>query len=117
MKFLSLQPFVPSGNDLEGAKKLFVELGFRINWDAGSYIGFQKDECRFILQEFNDRSFAENFMISVAVDDVDAFWKEVKEKQLVERLGIHLGEPTDQAYGREVNIIDLAGVCWHFVQG
>jgi len=117
MKFISLQPFVPSGSDFETSKKLFVELGFNINWDGGDYIGFQKDECRFILQKFNDRAFAENFMISVAVDDVDGFWKEVKEKKLMEKFGIHVGDPVNQPYGREVNLIDLAGVCWHFVQG
>jgi hypothetical protein len=26
-----------------------------------------------------------------------------------------MSEPADQPYGREVNMIDLAGVCWHFV--
>ena len=116
MQFISLQPFVPSGSDFEASKQLFLELGFSIGWDAGDYAGFQRDNCKFILQKFNNRSFAENFMISVGVSNVDEFWKEVKEKQLTQKYGIHLGDPTDQAYGREVNIIDIAGVCWHFVQ-
>jgi hypothetical protein len=30
MKFLSLQPFVPSGNNFEGSKQFFRELGFSI---------------------------------------------------------------------------------------
>ena len=37
MKFLSLEPFVPSGKDFEKSKELFRELGFKINWDAGDY--------------------------------------------------------------------------------
>jgi len=115
MKFISLEPFVPSGGNFEGSKQLFVELGFTINWDAGDYIGFQKDDCKFILQKFNNKEFAENFMISVRVSDVDAFWKEVNEKQLPEKFGIRISKPTEQPYGREVNIIDIAGVCWHFV--
>jgi hypothetical protein len=56
-------------------------------------------------------------MISVHVSDADEFWEEVKEKQLAQKLGIRVDNPTDQPYGREVNIIDLAGVCWHFVKG
>jgi hypothetical protein len=32
MKFLSLEPFVPSGSNFEGAKQLFGELGFSIKW-------------------------------------------------------------------------------------
>ena len=38
MKFLSLEPFVPSGSNYEGAKELFRELGFNIKkTDAGSF--------------------------------------------------------------------------------
>jgi hypothetical protein len=123
MKFISLEPFVPSGSDFESSKQLFQELGFTINWDAGDYVGFvQKDSfgeregCKFILQKYNNKAFAENFMVSVTVTNVDEFRKEVAEKQLPEKFGIHLGEATDQPYGREVIIIDIAGVCWHFVE-
>jgi len=116
MKFISLEPFVPSGSDFEGSKQLFQELGFKISWDAGDYVGFQKDDCKFILQKYDNKEFAENFMISVKVNNVDELWKEVSEKQLPQKFGIHIGEPSEQPYGREVNIIDIAGVCWHFVQ-
>jgi hypothetical protein len=116
MKFLSLQPFVPSGKDFEGSKQFFQHLGFSVRWDAGDYVAFDKDGCRFILQKFDNREFAENFMITVGVDDVDGFRKDVIDKNLPKKFGIHIGEATDEPYGREVNIIDLAGVCWHFVQ-
>ena len=117
MQFFSLQPFVPSGSNFEGSKQLFQELGFNINWDAGDYIGFEKDGCKFILQKYNNKDFAENFMITVSVTNADEFRQEVLDKQLPERFGIRIGEVCDQPYGREVNIIDIAGVCWHFVQG
>ena len=116
MEFLSLEPFVPSGKNFEGSKQLFQELGFTVNWDAGDYVGFQKDGCRFILQRYDEVGFAENFMLSVKVTDVEAFWREVTEKKLVEKFGIRLGKPTVMPYGKEVNIIDIAGVCWHFVE-
>ncbi len=116
MKFLSLEPFVPSGNNFEGSKQFFQELGFSINWDAGDYIGFERDGCKFILQKYNNKGFAENFMVSVSVSNAEEFWNYVNEKQLQQRFGIHLGEPTEMPYGKEVNIIDLAGACWHFVE-
>jgi len=116
MKFLSLEPFVPSGSNFEGSKQLFVELGFAINWDAGDYIGFEKDGCKFILQRFDNKSFAENFMLTVKIDNADAFWKTVLEKQLPEKFGIRVNPPQQQPYGKEVSIIDIAGVCWHFVE-
>src|SRR4030095_12900614 len=113
MQFLSLEPFVPSGSNFEGSKQFFLELGFKINWDAGDYIGFERDGCKFILQKFNNREFAENFMISVRVNNAQEFWNQVNEKQLEQKFGIRLGKPAQMPYGKEVNIIDLAGVCWH----
>src|SRR5690349_7322926 len=116
MAFLSLQPFVPSGRNFQGSREFFQELGFTIRWDAGDYIGFEKDGCQFILQRSENKEFAENLMLSVNVSNVDDFRKEVIEKQLPEKYGIKISNAMDQPYGREVNIIDLAGVCWHFVQ-
>lgn len=85
-------------------------------WDAGDYAGFCSGECRFILQRFDNKPFAENFMLSVGVKSADEFWQEIKNKNLVEKYGIRMNEPVNQPYGREVNIIDAAGVCWHFVE-
>lgn len=116
MKFLSLEPFVPSGNNFEGSKQFFQELGFHINWEVDGYVGFQRDECRFILQRYDEENFAQNFMLSVKVDNVDEFRNLVIEKQLPEKYGIRIGNISKQPYGREVNVIDIAGVCWHFVQ-
>jgi hypothetical protein len=116
MKFLSLEPFVPSGSNFEGSKQFFLELGFNITWDAGDYIGFEREACKFILQKYDNREFAENLMISVKVDNVIEFWKSVVEKNLVEKFGIKISPPAQQPYGKEVNVIDIAGVCWHFVE-
>lgn len=116
MQFLSLQPFVPSGSDFEKSKQFFLALGFNKVWDAGDYTGFEKDGCRFILQRYDEKEFAENFMLTVGVTNVDEFRAEVIAKQLPEKFGIRIGEAANQPYGREVNIIDIAGVCWHFVE-
>lgn len=116
MEFRSLAPFVPSGPDFEKSKQLFQEIGFRLNWDAGDYAGFEQEGCRFILQKFDNRAFAENFMITVAISSAEEFRKQLLEKNLPERFGIRLGEVGKQPYGIEVNLIDIAGVCWHFVE-
>jgi hypothetical protein len=116
MKFLALQPFVPSGSDFEGAKQFFLELGFQVNWDAGGYAGMEKDGCKFILQHYDNKEFAENFMLTVNIDDADVFYQFVIDKKLPEKHGIRIAKPAIQPYGKEVNIIDKAGVCWHFVQ-
>ena len=111
-----LQPFVPSGPDFEKAKQFFVELGFNINWGDSNYVDFERDGCRFILQKFDNTEFAQNFMLTVKVDNAQQFRDYVLGKQLPERFGIRIGEIKQQPYGKEVNIIDIAGVCWHFVE-
>jgi hypothetical protein len=116
MKFLSLEPFVPSGSNFESSKQLFQELGFKISWDAGDYVGFENEGCKFILQKCDNKEFAQNFMLTVGITSAEEFWREVNEKKLPEKFGIRISKPAVQPYGKEVNIIDIAGVCWHFVE-
>jgi hypothetical protein len=116
MKFLSLAPFVPSGSKFEESKQLFQELGFTLNWAEGGMAGFGAEGCNFILQHYDQQGFAENFMLSVRINSAEEFRNMVIDKQLPERFGIRVGKITQQPYGKEVNIIDIAGVCWHFVE-
>lgn len=116
MQFLSLRPFIPSGKNFQLSKEFFQEIGFNCTWDMGGYAGFENGNCKFILQDYDQKEFAENLMITVNVPDIVAFRSALLEKQFPQKFGIRMGEISDQPYGREVNIIDLAGVCWHFVE-
>ena len=116
MKVHSIEAFIPSGADMKLSKQLFQDLGFTITWDEGDYAGFQRDGCKFILQNYNQKEFAENLMLSVQVSDVEEFRNFILENKLVEKYGIRISAIMNQPYGKEVNLIDLAGVCWHFVE-
>ena len=116
MKYNSIQAFVPSGSNFHASKQLFLELGFNITWETGDYVGFENNGCQFILQNYDVKEFAENFMMSVTVGDLDEFWRKISEKNLSEKFGVKLSEPTNFPWGREVNLIDIAGVCWHFAE-
>lgn len=117
MKYNSIEPFVPSGKDFQKSKELFLEIGFSVNWETGDMVGFENNGCKFILQKFDNKDFAENFMLSVKVGNLDEFWQKINEKNLPEKFGVKLQEPKNFPWGREVNLIDIAGVCWHFVEG
>jgi hypothetical protein len=54
-------------------------------------------------------------MITIRIDDVNASYEEVTQKQLPQKFGIRITPPKQTPYGKESNIIDLAGVCWHFL--
>lgn len=117
MTYLSLEPFIPSGSDLDKSKQLFQELGFEIEWDAGELIGFRNQNCKFILQKYDNKVFAKNLMVAVKLKDIKSFWENISKKNLPEKFGIPaIGQPIQQPYGTEINIIDAAGVCWHFIE-
>jgi len=117
MNYLSIEPFIPSGQDFDKSKQLFQELGFEIEWDGGDLVGFRNGNCKFILQQYDNKAFAENLMVSVKLPDINEFWKNINEKNLSEKFDIPpVGQPVEQPYGKEVNIIDIAGVCWHFIE-
>lgn len=116
MTIFSIETFIPSGPDFEKSKQFFQELGFSINWEQHGLAGFEKDGCNFILQDYHVAGFAENLMLSVRIDDSEAFYKMVIEKKLPETFGIRIMQPQIQPYGKEVNLIDIAGVLWHFIE-
>lgn len=68
------------------------------------------------MQKFSNKKFAENFMISVKIDNAEEFWQFVVDRRFPEKFGIRVSKPIQQPYGKEVNLIYIAGVCWHFFQ-
>jgi hypothetical protein len=114
LRALSLLPFVPSGKDYDASRRLFSDLGFEESWESGGYAGFRNGDAQFILQKFDDEAFARNFMVRLNVMDLDVWWQSVSQKQLETIYpGFRITPPVQQPWGREVNFIDLAGVCWH----
>ena len=114
LRVLSLSPFVPSGHDYEASRRLFRELGFEETWESNGYAGFRNGDARFILQNFHNDAFAQNFMIRIDVADLEAWWHAVSRRHLERAYtGFRINPPTQFPWGREVHSIDLAGVCWH----
>ncbi len=111
-----MKPFIPSGENFELSKKLFLAMGFEVMWESEGYVGFQKDSVGFILQDYENKELAQNLMVQIEVDDLDGFWSELVEKGISKKFKVRLREPTVFPYGREVHFIDIAGVCWHFAE-
>src|SRR5262245_57944013 len=117
LSVLSLSPFVPSGADYAGSRRFFADIGFQETWESSGCAGFRNGAAQFILQNFADKHFAENYMVSIAVPNLDAWWAAISEKEL-DRVypGVRFNPPKDFPWGREVHFIDPAGVCWHVRQ-
>ena len=116
-KATSLYPFVPSGPHFKLALAFFAELGFETAWEHDGLAGLRCGGAYFILQDINVPEWQANQMITIEVEDLDAYWADLEPKDLAARFaGVKLKPPTDFPWGREIHIIDPAGVCWHVRQ-
>jgi hypothetical protein len=114
----ALYPFVPSGADFGLALAFFAELGFETAWQADGLAGLRFDKAYFMLQDIDVPLWQSNQMLTVEVDDLDGYWREIDALDLPSKYqGVRTRPPTEFPWGREVHVIDPAGVCWHFRQG
>jgi catechol 2,3-dioxygenase-like lactoylglutathione lyase family enzyme len=112
-----LYPFVPSGKDFARALAFFAELGFETLWKQDGLAGLRYGVAFFFLQDIDVPIWQENQMLTLEVDDLEGYWSEIESKNLESRYsGVRVRPPTDFAWGREINIVDPAGVCWHVRQ-
>jgi predicted enzyme related to lactoylglutathione lyase len=113
----TLYPFVPSGPDFEAAIAFFAELGFARQWQHEGLAGLRFGGAYFMLQSIDVPEWQKNQMITYEVDDLEGYWSEIDAKGLAARFpGVRARPPTDFPWGREIHIIDPAGVCWHVRQ-
>jgi uncharacterized glyoxalase superfamily protein PhnB len=112
----AVYPFVPSGPDFGRAMAFFAELGFEALWQNDGIAGLKFGSAYFMLQDINVPEWQSNQMLVLAVDDLDLYWREIDALDLPGKYSGVRTKPTDYPWGREVHIIDPAGVCWHIRQ-
>jgi predicted enzyme related to lactoylglutathione lyase len=107
-----IQPFVPA-KDFAVAKAFYLALGFTIRHEDDGVIGFIHPDGGFLLQNYWQRDWAENFMFAWAVDDLEAWYEGAKDK--IEALGGKgPTQPEPKPWGMTLSdFIDPSGVCWH----
>jgi hypothetical protein len=86
LSITEIKAFVPA-KDFELSKRFYKDLGFTMASDGGGVAYFHFGHVSFLLQDFCAESLAENFMMHILVEDVDAWWKHVQESNLASKLG------------------------------
>jgi hypothetical protein len=110
------RPFVPT-KDFELSRDFYEALGFEKLVDSDVAI-FGAGSGGFILQRYYQKDWAENFMMQLVVDDLDAWWKHIEDLDLPGRFGVKPPRaPKVQPYGSRVGFVfDPCGVLWHVAQ-
>ena len=116
-KALSIRAFLPA-RDLSVSRRFYADLGFEELWGDDSACGMQLDGCGIILQRFYVKDHAENFMMSLNVENVDAWWRHIESAGLREKYGLGMARPPEmQPWGfRVLYLTDPTGVLWHIAE-
>ena len=111
-----VRPFLPV-RDYELSKQFYEALGFETVRDGDVAI-FNGGSGGFILQRYYQKDWAENTMLQLMVDDLDAWWKHIDALDLPAQFGVQSPKPPAvQPWGLRVGYVyDPCGVLWHVCQ-
>ena len=110
------RPFSPT-KDFERSKQFYLALGFEMTLDSEVAI-FRAGSGGFLLQRHFHEDWANNFMMQLMVDDLDAWWSRIVSLDLPNRFGVPAPKPPAlQPWGlRIAYVVDPAGVLWHIAE-
>lgn len=111
-----VRPFIPA-KDFDLSKRFYETLGFDKVLDSEVAI-FNAGSGGFILQRYYQKEWAENCMMQLMVDDLDAWWEHINALDLPGQFGVRPPKvSTMQAWGlRTAYVVDPCGVLWHVAQ-
>ena len=114
---LDLKTFLPA-KDFEISRRFYHDLGFEEKWCNDEICEMEIGQYRFLLQNFHVPEFAQNFMMSLLVKDVDRWWSHILDLGLKEKYNLNLVRaPELQPWGlRVLYLSDPSGVLWHIAQ-
>jgi catechol 2,3-dioxygenase-like lactoylglutathione lyase family enzyme len=110
------RPFVPA-KDFDTSKRFYEALGFEKLLDSEVAI-FRMGASSFVLQNYFQKDWAENFMMQLLVDDLDFWWTHLTALDLPGKFGVQAPKPPAmQPWGlRIAYVYDPSGVLWHVAQ-
>ena len=112
----NMKPYVPA-KDFEEAKRFYSALGFHYTEGWGGTADFELNGRAFRLQNYYVKDWADNFMILLDVDDVEAWHSRVQaiiEEGSFPAVRMKAPEQVDGA--TVLHVIDPSGVLLIFVQ-
>lgn len=111
-----LKAYVPA-KDFELSKRFYTALGFSLTEGWGGTVDCELDGCRFRLQDYYVRDWADNFMIVMRVEDVEVWHRHVRtmrDSGEFPEMRIKAPEAVDDSL--VLHVVDPSGVLLIFVQ-
>ncbi len=116
LRITEIKAFVPA-KDFEISKQFYKDLGFTMASEGGGVAYFHFEHVSFLLQDFCAASLAENFMMHILVEDVDAWRDHVLASGVASKYGVRITEIENQPWRmRDFCLSDPSGVLWRIGQ-
>lgn len=118
MKVKDLRAFVPA-KDFEESLRFYEALGFKKKWQHEDGLAeLQIGRFRIWLQNYYVKEWAENFMISIEVDDAAEWWRHINDLIVRDKFdSINVKPPKEEPWGAIITYCwDPSGVLLHFTQ-
>jgi hypothetical protein len=96
--------------DFERSKRFYLALGFNLSEGWGGTADFELNGSSFRLQNYYVKEWAENFMVKIGVDDVEAWHQRAREiagAGEFENIGIKPPEPVEDFL--VLHVVDPSG--------
>jgi len=116
LRAVEIKAFVPS-KDFALSKQFYQDLGFTMPSDSNGVAYFHHGDASFLLQDFYVEALANNLMMHLLVEDVDAWWARIKDADIAARYGVKVTDIEPRPWRmRDFVIIDPSGVMWRIGQ-
>jgi hypothetical protein len=116
LRVTEIKAFVPA-KDFALSKQFYQDIGFTMASEGGGVAYFHFGHVSFLLQDFCAASLAENFMMHMLVEDVDAWWNRIDASGAVAKYGVTLSAIELQPWRmRDFCLTDPSGVLWRIGQ-
>lgn len=116
LQVTEIKEFVPAKN-FSLSKQFYQDMGFTMASEGGGVAYFHFGHVSFLLQDYCTEGFAENFMIHILVEDVDAWWNHIQQADLVNKYAVNIWPLELQPWKmRDFCINDPSGVLWRIGQ-
>ena len=116
LRITEIKAFVPA-KDFDISKQFYKDLGFTMASEGDGIAYFHFQNVSFLLQDFCAESLAENFMMHILVEDVDAWQNHVVASAVEAKYGVKVTPIEAQPWKmRDFCLFDPSGVLWRIGQ-
>ena len=116
LRTIELKAFVPA-KDFDLSKAFYRDFGFTMASDSHGVAYFRHENVSFLLQDFYVKELAENLMLHLLVEDVDAWWSRLNSQAISTKYDVKQSTVMQQPWRmRDFVLYDPSGVLWRIGQ-